>query len=84
MILMDYKMPVGTAPDILEHLSADPRYSGIIKLVWSTSGRSEYVDRCVQKGAAQYFTKPASIPELTNIVDRMTRVFRSRISSYTA
>ena len=84
MILMDYKMPFGTAADILEHLSADPRYSGIIKLVWSTSGKPEYVDRCVEKGASQYFTKPASLPELTTIVEGMTRVFRTRMSNYTA
>lgn len=84
MILMDYKMPFGTAADILEHLSADPRYSEIVKLVWSTSGRPEYVDRCVEKGAAQYFTKPVSLPELTNIVDRLTGAFRTRMSTYTA
>ena len=84
MILLDYKMPFGTAADILEHLSTNPRYGPIIKLVWSTSGRAEYVDRCVEKGASQYFTKPTSLPELTNIVDRMTRVFRTRLSGYTA
>jgi CheY-like chemotaxis protein len=84
MILMDYKMPFGTAADILEHLSANPRYSAIVKLVWSTSGRPEYVDRCVEKGASHYFTKPASLPELTNIIDRMTWAFRTRLSGFTA
>lgn len=84
MILMDYKMPFGTAADILERLSANPRYGGIVKLVWSTSGRSEYVDRCVQKGASQYFTKPVSLPELTHIVDRMTTEFRTKVSIHTA
>ena len=80
LILMDYKMPYSTAADILERLAAYPRYANIPKLVWSTSGRAEYVDRCVQHGASQYFTKPNSLPELASIVDRMTRVFRTRLS----
>lgn len=77
LILMDYKMPFWTAADILEKLAADPRYANIPKIVWSTSGRPEYVDRCVQRGASQYFTKPNSLPELANIVERLTRVFRT-------
>lgn len=77
LILMDYKMPCWTAADILERLQAEPRYASVTKLVWSTSGRAEYVDRCVQRGASQYFTKPNSLPELDNIIDRMTRVYRS-------
>ena len=77
LILMDYKMPYVTAAELLQSLAADPRYNNIPKLVWSTSGRAEYVDRCVKNGASQYFTKPNSLPELASIVDRMTRVFRS-------
>ena len=79
LILMDYKMPYWTAAEILERLAVNPRYNGIPKLVWSTSGRAEYVDLCAQRGASQYFTKPNSLPELDNIVDRMTRVFRSSL-----
>lgn len=83
LILMDYKMPSATAADILESLAADPRYAGIPKVVWSTSGRAEYVDRCVQHGASQYFTKPNSLPELASIVERMTGIFRTRLSLHT-
>jgi CheY-like chemotaxis protein len=79
LILMDYKMPYVTAAEILQCLAGDPRYDAIPKLVWSTSGRAEYVDRCVRHGASQYFTKPNSLPELASIVDRMTGVFRSQL-----
>ena len=79
LILMDYKMPFWTAADILEKLAGDPRYANIPKIVWSTSGRSEYVDRCVQNGASQYFTKPNTLPELASIVERLTRLFRTRL-----
>jgi CheY-like chemotaxis protein len=80
LILMDYKMPHLSAAEILERLAGDPRYANIPKLVWSTSGRAEYVDRCVRHGASQYFTKPNSLPELASIVERMTGVFRTRLS----
>ena len=72
---MDYKMPILTAAEILEKLAEDDRYTAIPKLVWSTSNRAEYVDRCVRYGATDYFAKPSSLAELAEIVDRMTRTF---------
>jgi CheY-like chemotaxis protein len=80
LILMDYKMPILTAAEILEKLAGDIRYAGILKLVWSTSSRAEFVDRCLRHGASHYFTKPNSLHELEKIVDRITRVFRTRLA----
>ncbi|HVS97666.1 MAG TPA: response regulator [Puia sp.] len=80
LILMDYKMPFLTAADILERLAAEERYAGILKLVWSTCNRSEYVDRCVGHGASHYFAKPNNLCELDTIVDRVNRVYRTRLS----
>jgi CheY-like chemotaxis protein len=80
LMLMDYKMPFLTAAEILERLAGDRRYADILKLVWSTSNRAEYVDRCVGHGASHYFAKPNSVHELENIVDRITRVFRTRVA----
>ncbi len=76
LILMDYKMPMFTAVEILEKLTEDDRYTAIPKFVWSTSNRAEYVDRCVRYGATDYFAKPNSLAELAQIVDRMTRTFQ--------
>jgi CheY-like chemotaxis protein len=76
LILMDYKMPLLTAAEILEKLAGDDRYTEIPKLVWSTSDRAEYVDRCLQYGATAYFAKPSSLAELATIVERMTMTFR--------
>jgi CheY-like chemotaxis protein len=81
LILMDYKMPILTAAEILEKLAGDDRYSEITKLVWSTSDRAEYVDRCMQQGATAYFAKPSSLAELATIVDQMTRTFKSIIAT---
>jgi CheY-like chemotaxis protein len=79
LILMDYKMPILTAAEILEKLAGDDRYTEIPKLVWSTSDRAEYVDRCMRHGATAYFAKPSSLAELANIVERMTRTFRGTL-----
>ena len=76
LILMDYKMPILTAAEVLEKLAEDDRYTEIPKLVWSTSDRAEYVDRCLQHGAVAYFAKPSSLAELAKIVERMTLTFR--------
>ncbi len=79
LILMDYKMPILTAAEVLEKLAGDDRYTEIPKLVWSTSDRAEYVDRCMRHGATAYFAKPSSLAELANIVERMTRTFRGTL-----
>ena len=79
LILMDYKMPILTAAEVLEKLAEDDRYTEIPKLVWSTSNRAEYVDRCVRHGATAYFAKPSSLAELATIVERMTRTFRGTL-----
>jgi CheY-like chemotaxis protein len=67
IILMDYHMPVKNADDILKDLSADNRLSHIPKLVWSTSDRSEYMDRCISAGALRYIHKPSTLKELHEI-----------------
>ena len=81
LILMDYKMPILTAAEVLEKLAGDDRYTEIPKLVWSTSDRAEYVDRCMRYGATAYFAKPSSLAELASIVDRMSRTFRGIITT---
>lgn len=80
LILMDYKMPFLTAAEILERLAGDKRYADVLKLVWSTSNRAEYVDRCVGNGASHYFAKPNTVSELEKIVDRITRVYQTRVA----
>jgi len=74
-------MPILTAAEVLEKLAGDDRYTEIPKLVWSTSDRAEYVDRCVRYGATAYFAKPSSLAELASIVDRMSRTFRGIITT---
>ncbi len=71
-IILDYKMPVFNAVEVLERICVQPRLVVIPKVVWSTSNQPEHVKQCLQKGALEYFVKPSQIGELPkSIVDRM-------------
>lgn len=78
VVLMDYKMPILTAADILKMLNANDRYSGIIKLVWSTSDLRQYVDECMRAGAAKYYAKPNDGSELAVILQNIGAVIEQR------
>src|SRR5215469_11869059 len=67
MILIDYKIPCLTAPEILRQLSTDDRYSQIPKYVWSAALMSEEIDQCRQLGASFYFQKPSDSREMEDI-----------------
>jgi CheY-like chemotaxis protein len=70
-LLLDYKMPILNAAEVLQHLSGNSDYRDIPKFVWSTSGRQEYIDRCMQNGATDYFIKPNTTIELKNIIEKL-------------
>jgi len=77
LIVLDYKMPILNGVETLERLGCDPRYSSIPVVVWSTSDRKEYIDICLEKGAAQFFTKPNDPQELRRIVTRLLALARA-------
>ena len=71
LLLLDFKMPVLNAVEVLEQLREDARYLPIPKVVWSTSNRPEYIDSCLQMGALTYFIKPNDPNELSNITGKV-------------
>lgn len=73
VIILDFKMPVMNADDVLATLDANLRYRAIPKVVWSTSNQQQHIDQCLQKGAKAYFTKPNSFKELESIATRMLK-----------
>ena len=79
LIVLDYKMPVLSGPDVLQQLAACPAYAKIPKVVWSTSNRSQDIDRCIRLGAAGYFLKPASYGNLLEIIHPIERIFSSQL-----
>src|SRR5688500_8667421 len=73
-IILDYKMPVFNAVEVLEVIHSQPRLHNIPKVVWSTSNQPEHVKACLQKGAIEYFVKPSRIGELAGITKRMLHI----------
>jgi CheY-like chemotaxis protein len=75
LLLLDYRLPILTAPEVLATLKKDQRYVNVPKVVWSTSGRTDFVRLCLDGGALLYFPKPNSEAELDHIVIELTSLF---------
>ena len=71
IIVLDYKMPIVNGAEFLERLQVERRYASIPKVVWSSSGRQQYVDQCLRHGASLFVTKPNDKAELKNIANRI-------------
>ena len=71
LIILDYKMPLLNAAEVLESIKDDSLYAEITKIVWSTSGQKEHMNRCMIAGAKQYFVKPSAFHELKDIAKAM-------------
>ena len=68
-ILVDYKMPRFTAPQILQVTGAGTRYAHIPKIVWSTSERQKDIDECLNLGAARFAIKPDTGCKLDELIN---------------
>jgi CheY-like chemotaxis protein len=67
LIVLDYKMPILNAVEVLERMSNVTRYDPIPKVVWSSSRQPEHVKKCMDNGAVDYFIKPNRVSDLDNI-----------------
>lgn len=70
-ILIDYKMPRLSAPEILRATGAGTCYLWIPKIVWSTSERKKDRDECLNLGAALFVTKPETVTQLDGLIDAL-------------
>lgn len=74
VLLLDYQMPGLTGPEVLQELSVDHRYKGIVKIMWSNSHRTKDMEDCKRLGAADYLIKPGSNEELERLVARLSMI----------
>ena len=79
LIVLDYKMPVVSGPEVLRRLALRSEYSHIPKVVWSTSERSKDIENCIQLGAAGYFLKPASSSELDDLIQKIELIYSAQL-----
>jgi len=71
VILIDYKMPRLSAPQVLQATGAGTRYALIPKVVWSTSQRKEDMDECLGLGAALFVIKPETGAQLDRLINSL-------------
>lgn len=71
LVILDYKMPIYNAAEVLEQIGGDSRLRPVPKVVWSSSRQPEHVKSCLDKGALNYFVKPNKMSELTGMVREM-------------
>jgi CheY-like chemotaxis protein len=74
LIILDYKMPILNAAEVLERIHQIARYQPIPKVVWSSSKQPEHVKNCMDKGAVNYFVKPNKINDLQLMVQQMLAI----------
>lgn len=75
-ILIDYKMPRFTAPQILQVTGAGTRYAHIPKIVWSTSKRQKDKDECLHLGATRFLIKPDTGDQLDELISSLEKWLR--------
>ena len=71
LLILDYSMPELTGYQVLKEIQNQPRYGGISKFVFSTSGATRFMEECLSVGANAYFVKPSSMRELRMIAQKM-------------
>ena len=71
LIILDYKMPVLNAVEVLERLQSYTQFKVIPKVVWSTSFQEEHIRLCMERGASHYFKKPFNETELAAVAKQM-------------
>jgi CheY-like chemotaxis protein len=67
-ILLDYKMPRLTGPEVLRATGTGTPYDQIPKIVWSTSTRQIDIDECLRLGATRFLIKPESGLQLEDLI----------------
>lgn len=74
LAILDYKMPILNAEQVLDKIGQLP--GGVIfpKVVWSSSNRPDHISACKSKGARHYFVKPNSFAQLKAMAAEMVRL----------
>lgn len=75
MMLLDYKMPLASAADILKFVNNKEYFAPVTKAVWSTSGRPAEIEECRSLGADHFFVKPASESEWDKLILQISQHF---------
>jgi len=70
LILLDLMMPDMSGLEVLEYLQSDPELSSIPVLVVTAWGHAAMKSRCLELGVAGFMSKPFSLRELAEAVQK--------------
>ncbi|MFC1596704.1 response regulator [Planctomycetota bacterium] len=71
LILLDINMPKKNGFEVLTELKSDPVLRRVPVVVFSTSDSQEDIDRAYDKGASTFITKPVTLGDLKQVLDRI-------------
>lgn len=71
LIILDLNMPVLNGIQTLKALSEDPKYQKIAKVILTTSDSADNKKMSYSNGAADYFVKPSTLPELVATAEKI-------------
>ncbi len=74
LVLSDLNMPGKNGYDILDELKANPVYAHLPIIITSTSSAQSIIDKCMQKGAAEYMVKPDTFVEYEPFVKKLHEI----------
>ncbi len=77
LIFLDLNMPKLSGKDVLQEIKKQP-WGNIATVIWTTSGKPESRETCLQLGADQFVTKPNTFSELENVLHTIVQSYHPR------
>lgn len=74
LLLCDYVLPNMNGLDFLEYLKISGAYSEIPVIIFSVMKDEEFINNCLDKGAAGYLEKPFDPPKLLDEIQKVIQV----------
>ncbi len=74
LMVLDYKMPLMGAIDVLKYLKEKQILKMTPKVVWSTSGQSSHQQICIENGAVAYYVKPDGPGGMTILAQNLLKL----------
>lgn len=71
LIVLDYNMPELTGAEVLQHIVQQQRYTGVPKVIWTTSNSPMHKEYCLSIGADDYLVKPDNIRDIEQLARKM-------------
>jgi CheY-like chemotaxis protein len=80
-IVIEYRLPVLSGPEVLQAIGFLPRYKDVPKVIWSHLAMEQQIDECLRLGAAGVIIKPNSLAEMQGVIESVYSFFAVKQAS---